>query len=60
MLPPFEKGYYGQLERLKWVLGGNMGMVGELGFGRTNSLVHVVLLFNFMSYIPLLMNIESL
>jgi hypothetical protein len=40
--PPFEKGSYGQLEQLKCILGGNLGMVRGLDFGRTNGLVRVV------------------
>jgi hypothetical protein len=36
-----------------------MGMVRELDFGRTNGLVHVVLQFNSVKYIPLLMNMAS-
>jgi hypothetical protein len=59
MLPPFGKGYYGQLERLKWGLDENMRMVRELDFGRTSGLVRVVLLSNSGSYIPLLMSKAS-
>jgi hypothetical protein len=59
MLPPSGKGYYGHLERLKWGLDENMGMIGELDFGRTSSLARVVLLSNSGNYTPLLMNKAS-
>jgi hypothetical protein len=59
MLSPFGKRSYGQLEWLKWILGGKMGMVRELDFRKTNGLVCVVLLFNSRKYIPLLMNMAS-
>jgi hypothetical protein len=51
-IPPFlEKGYYGQLGLLKWILDGSMKMGEGSDFGRVSDLDHVAWLFNFGNYI---------